>query len=209
MDPREALDGLISERGETYASISRLLGRNSAYIQQFIKRGSPARLDQSDIALLALHFDVPVEVLGGKEGPTVGQRSIIKVPLLNGTGNDSRSQWRLVDAAWLGRLCDQPASVAILPIVGEAMEPTLCNGDEVMISRVRFQERVREGLYAIRGSSEIFVRRIAIDPTKNRLTVLTDHPAYPSWQGIQRKGVDIVGRVIWIGARVASCLISP
>lgn len=203
MEPREALDGLISERGETYASISRLLGRNSAYIQQFIKRGSPARLDQSDIALLALHFDVPVEVLGGKEGPTVGQRSIIKVPLLNGTGNDSRSQWRLVDAAWLGRLCDQPASVAILPIVGEAMEPTLCNGDEVMISRVRFQERVREGLYAIRGSSEIFVRRIAIDPTKNRLTVLTDHPAYPSWQGIQRKGVDIVGRVIWIGARVA------
>lgn len=203
MEPREALDGLISERGETYALISRLLGRNSAYIQQFIKRGSPARLDQSDIALLALHFDVPVEVLGGKEGPTVGQRSIIKVPLLNGTGSDSRSQWRLVDAAWLGRLCDQPASVAILPIVGEAMEPTLCNGDEVMISRVRTQESVREGLYAIRGSSEIFVRRIAIDPTKNRLTVLTDHPAYPSWQGIQRKGVDIVGRVIWIGARVA------
>lgn len=203
MEPREALDGLISERGETYASISRLLGRNSAYIQQFIKRSSPARLDQSDIALLALHFDVPVEMLGGKEGPTVGQLSIVKVPLLNGTGNDSRSQWRLVDAAWLGRLCDQPASVAILPIVGEAMEPTLCNGDEVMISRVRFQERVREGLYAIRGSSEIFVRRIAIDPTKSRLTVLTDHPAYPSWQGIQRKGVDIVGRVIWIGARVA------
>jgi len=203
MEPREALDGLISERGETYASISRLLGRNSAYIQQFIKRGSPAHLDQSDIALLALHFDVPVEVLGGKEGPTVGQRSIVKVPLLNGTGNDSRSQWRLVDAAWLGRLCNQPASAAILPIVGEAMEPTLCNGDEVMIRRVRFQESVREGLYAIRGSSEIFVRRIAIDPTKNRLTVLTDHPAYPSWQGIQRKGVDIVGRVIWIGARVA------
>lgn len=203
MEPREALDGLISERGETYASISRLLGRNSAYIQQFIKRGSPARLDQSDIALLALHFDVPVDVLGGKEGPTVGQRSIVKVPLLNGTGNDSRSQWRLVDAAWLDRLCNQPASAAILPIVGEAMEPTLCNGDEVMIRRVRFQESVREGLYAIRGSSEIFVRRIAIDPTRNRLTVLTDHPAYPSWQGIQRKGVDIVGRVIWIGARVA------
>lgn len=203
MEPREALDGLISERGETYASISRLLGRNSAYIQQFIKRGSPARLDQSDIALLALHFDVPVEMLGGKERPTVGQRSIVKVPLLNGTGNDSRSQWRLVDAAWLDRLCNQPASAAILPIVGEAMEPTLCNGDEVMIRRVRFQESVREGLYAIRGSSEIFVRRIAIDPTRNRLTVLTDHPAYPSWQGIQRKGVDIVGRVIWIGARVA------
>lgn len=202
MEPREVLDGLIAERGETYASISRLLGRNSAYIQQFIKRGSPARLDQSDIALLALHFDVPPAVLGGKEGPAVGQRSIVKVPMLDGTGSGLRPQWRLVDAAWLARLCDQPASVAILPIVGEAMEPTLCNGDEVMIRRVRNQEGLREGLYAIRGSSEILVRRIAIDPMKNRLTVLTDHPAYPSWPGIQRKGVDIVGRVIWIGALV-------
>jgi phage repressor protein C with HTH and peptisase S24 domain len=61
---------------------------------------------------------------------------------------------------------------------------------------------LREGLYAIRDSSEIFVRRIVIDPMKNRLTVLTDHPAYPSWPGIQRKGIDIVGQVIWIGARV-------
>jgi hypothetical protein len=52
-------------------------------------------------------------------------------------------------------------------------------------------------------SSEIVVRRIAIDSMKNRLTVLTDHPAYPSWSGIQRKGVDIVGRVVWIGVRVA------
>ena len=53
MTPRQALDDLIREREETYAAVSRLLGRNSAYIQQYIKRGTPARLDQSDIAQLA------------------------------------------------------------------------------------------------------------------------------------------------------------
>lgn len=58
MTPRQALDDLIREREETYAAVSRLLGRNSAYIQQYIKRGTPVRLDQSDIAQLALHFDV-------------------------------------------------------------------------------------------------------------------------------------------------------
>lgn len=42
MTPRQALDDLIRERDETYAAVSRLLGRNSAYIQQYIKRGTPA-----------------------------------------------------------------------------------------------------------------------------------------------------------------------
>jgi len=70
MTPRQALDDLIREREETYAAVSRLLDRNSAYIQQYIKRGTPARLDQSDIAQLALHFDVPAKLLGGKESPS-------------------------------------------------------------------------------------------------------------------------------------------
>jgi len=46
------------------------------------------------------------------------------------------------------------------------------------------------------------VRGATLDPTKNPLTVLTDYLA-SNWHCIQRKGVDIVGRVIWIGARVA------
>jgi len=55
----------------------------------------------------------------------------------------------------------------------------------------------------VRGSSETFVRRIALDPTKNRISVLTDHPAYPSWNGVQRKAINVVGRVIWIGSQVS------
>lgn len=57
--------------------------------------------------------------------------------------------------------------------------------------------------YAVRGSSETFVRRIALDPTKNRISVPTDHPAYPSWNGVQRKAINVVGRVIWIGSQVS------
>ena len=44
VDGRAALARLIEERGEDYAGLSRLIGRNPAYIQQFIKRGSPRRL---------------------------------------------------------------------------------------------------------------------------------------------------------------------
>lgn len=43
-DPRALLERLIGERGEDYAGLSRLIGRNPAYVQQYIKRGTPKRL---------------------------------------------------------------------------------------------------------------------------------------------------------------------
>ena len=204
MTPRQALDDLIREREETYAAVSRLLGRNSAYIQQYIKRGTPARLDQSDIAQLALHFDVSAKLLGGKESSSTPRRSVITVPVIETKGLEiPQERSRIVDEAWLRRLCKRPAGLAILPIIGEAMQPTLQNGDEVIIQRLRSQDALHDGLYAVRGSSETFVRRIALDPTKNRISVLTDHPAYPSWNGVQRKAINVVGRVILIGSRVS------
>ena len=204
MTPRQALDELIREREETYAAVSRLLGRNSAYIQQYIKRGTPARLDQSDIAQLALHFDVPAKLLGGKESPSTPRRSVITVPVIEAKGLEiPQERSRIVDEAWLRRLCNRPPGLAILPIAGEAMQPTLQSGDEVIIQRLRSHDALHDGLYAVRGSSETFVRRIALDPTKNRISVLTDHPAYPSWNGVQRKAINVVGKVIWIGSRVS------
>ena len=181
MTPRQALDDLIREREETYAAVSRLLGRNSAYIQQYIKRGTPARLDQSDIAQLALHFDVPAKLLGGKESSSTPRRSVITVPVIEAKGLEiPQERSRIVDEAWLRRLCNRPAGLAILPIAGEAMQPTLQNGDEVIIQRLRSH-----------------------DALQNRISVLTDHPAYPSWNGVQRKAINVVGRVIWIGSRVS------
>ena len=204
MTPRQALDDLIREREETYAAVSRLLGRNSAYIQQYIRRGTPSRLDQSDIAQLALHFDVPAKLLGGRESSSTPRRSVITVPVIEVKGSAiTQERARTVDEAWLRRLCDRPAGLAILPIVGEAMQPTLQNGDEAIIQSLRSRDALHDGLYAVRGSSETFVRRIALDPTKNRISVMTDHPAYPSWNGVQRKAVNVVGRVIWIGSQVS------
>lgn len=74
MDARAALERLIRERGEDYASLSRLIGRNPAYMQQFIKRGTPKALAEADRRQLARYFGVAEELLGGPpadepEGP--------------------------------------------------------------------------------------------------------------------------------------------
>ena len=63
----ETLDRLIRERGDEYLAISRMLGRNAAYIQQFIKRGVPKKLDEDDRRVLATYFGVSESILGAPE----------------------------------------------------------------------------------------------------------------------------------------------
>lgn len=204
LDPRRALDELIKERGESYSSVSRLLSRNAAYIQQFIKRGSPARLDDSDIAQLSVHFGVPAAVFGGDEVPESAGLSTIAIPVLGATdADDCLGRVRLVDEAWLRSLSHKPTGVSIVRVEGDAMYPTLRDGDEVLIQRYLANENPRDGLYVIRADTGLLVRRIALEPARNRIAVLTDNPNYPNWDGLMRNAIQIVGRVIWIGMQLA------
>ena len=64
-DPRLVLERLCAERGEDFAGLSRMLGRNPAYIQQFVRRGVPKRLKEEERRKLARYFAVPEALLGG------------------------------------------------------------------------------------------------------------------------------------------------
>ena len=64
-DPRVVLERLCAERGEDFAGLSRMLGRNSAYIQQFVRRGVPKRLGETERRKLARYFSIPESMLGG------------------------------------------------------------------------------------------------------------------------------------------------
>ena len=69
VEPRAYLQSLIEERREDYAALSRLIGRNAAYIQQFIKRGTPRKLAEEDRRKLARYFNVDEQLLGGAASP--------------------------------------------------------------------------------------------------------------------------------------------
>src|SRR3546814_15190480 len=62
---RELLERLIHERRENYDALSRLIGRNPSYIQQYIKRGTPRKLSETDRRTLARYFGVDEQLLGG------------------------------------------------------------------------------------------------------------------------------------------------
>lgn len=64
---RSRLEQLATEQGRSLAELSRLLGRNVAYLQQFVRRGTPERLDEDDRLRLAQLFQIDERELGARE----------------------------------------------------------------------------------------------------------------------------------------------
>ncbi|WP_288409432.1 hypothetical protein [uncultured Sphingomonas sp.] len=64
---RATLVALAADRGESLSALSRLIGRNVAYLQQFVHRGTPERLDEADRLVLAQHFRVDERRLGARD----------------------------------------------------------------------------------------------------------------------------------------------
>ena len=76
---------------------------------------------------------------------------------------------------------------------------TLHDGDEVMVDLGDGQARLRDGIYVLRMDDMLSVKRIALEPQGKRASVLSDNPAYPSWRGLEKRTLNIVGRVLWFG----------
>src|SRR3954469_3434428 len=207
---RKALQRLIDQKGEDYAGLSRLLGRNAAYIQQYMKRGSPRRLGEDDRRLLARYFGVDDEVLGG---PSQGAMSALApVPRLDvdaaaGAGafdGDELMRAHIAfDRTWLRRVArGAPEQLSIIRVAGNSMAPILTDGDDILVDRGDGAERRRDGIYVLRMDEALVVKRLALHPTARTLSIRSDNPAYPSWPDCDPAAVEIVGRVVWGGRRI-------
>lgn len=212
-EARQALDELIlSRKGCTYSGISRLLGRNVSYIQQYIRKGSPRYLDESDRNILARFFGVDERVLGAPPHRSAPVVELVQIPVLDveasaGHGAlsemESKSGQFGFDEGWLRKLTPSKASsLSIIHVHGDSMEPTLNDGDEVMVDLGDGQSRLRDGIYVLRMDDALNVKRVAIEPQGRRISVLSDNPTYPSWRGLERRAINIVGRVLWFGRKL-------
>lgn len=208
------LGEIIADRGITYADVSRLIGRNHAYIQQFIKRGSPRRLDEQDRRVIARHFGVAEHLLSGFPPPPKEYSSIssppksVLLPKLSlggsaGVGTldqDERSVDAVaVDTRWLISIGVQPSHVSVLRVDGEAMAPTLRHGDDIMVDHSDNMARLRDGLYLLRLDDMLMIKRIAMGRRRGMFSIVSDNNLYPSWGEMDLKLITVVGRVAWVG----------
>ncbi|WP_411340617.1 S24 family peptidase [Sphingopyxis sp. J-6] len=215
-DPRAALDRLLQEKGVDYAQLSARIGRNPAYIQQFIKRGSPRRLAEQDRARIAAYLGVSEALLGGAlQRVAVPSRAraadMVLVPKLAigasagaGASVDGEPVEGEVafDPKWLRGLGADPRALSIIRVEGDSMAPTLNDGDDILVDGGDAAGRLRDGIYVLRMDDVLMVKRIARAPGQGRISVISDNPHYRSWDDLPMAAVQLVGRVVWTGRRV-------
>jgi phage repressor protein C with HTH and peptisase S24 domain len=96
-----------------------------------------------------------------------------------------------------------PDRLSIIRVQGDSMAPTLGDGDDILVDRGDGAERVRDGVYVLRMDDALVVKRLAVNPAARTLTIRSDNPAYPAAADCDPGAVEIVGRVVWTGRRIA------
>ncbi|MBQ0770526.1 MAG: helix-turn-helix transcriptional regulator [Sphingomonadales bacterium] len=214
-DARTNLEKLIRENGHDFAAISKMLGKNSAYIQQYIRRGSPKKLDEDDRRRLAEFYGIEERLLGapamresGRRGP-IAPDGLLRIKQLQvgasaGPGSladDEYAESMGFSPKWLRRLGTDPANLSLIVVDGDSMDPTLGDGDDIMVDHSAASRPLRDGIYVLRMDDVLLVKRIAMGPS-GKLTIRSDNPQYPDWEDVSAESVNIIGRVVWTGRRL-------
>lgn len=220
-NPRETLTGprarlleLAQARGVSLAALSELLGRNPSYLQQFIRKGSPRKLEEQDRAKLAQFFGV-----GEEELREAQDNSYVKAPKRRDSGEwvevprldlgASAGPGRVAggEAAfdtfrfsrrWLAEQGLESAQLSAIRVEGDSMEPLLNDGDEILVDCS--PRPFRDGIHVVRLGETLMVKRVA-SAGPGRVALLSQNFAYPPVE-VAAEEVAIIGRVVWKGGRV-------
>ena len=200
VDARSTLVGLADEAGTSLAWLSRALGRNDAYLQQFVKRGTPRRLDEEDRRWLAAYFNVDERALGGTAG---GDATMIAVRRIDaeahaGAGglveDDRNGGEERIDPRVVARLGVSPASLTMITAHGDSMEPLIHDGDALFVDMADRRLSSRPGIFVIRLDGALLVKRVARIGLEVQVT--SDNPATPVIAAVRADRVAVIGRVV-------------
>jgi len=206
MDPRERLAELAGEARTSLSALSRMIGRNSSYLQQYISKGSPRKLEEEDRRRLAEFFGVGEAELGAPEEKSSNRNDWVEVPRLSleasaGPGATAAEEIPFdafrFSRRWLRENGLEPAQLSAIRVIGDSMDPLLRDGDEILVDRT--PRTFREGVHAIRLGEALHVKLLQAVPP-GRLRLISNNAAYEPVE-VAMSDVDVVGRVVWKGGR--------
>lgn len=210
-DPRQVLGDLAKSSALGYAGLSRLIGRNSAYIHQFVNRGIPKKLDERDRATLARHFGIDEVRLGGSENGCLSNNRTVWLPIhsansdVEGISNgEVGGQIRRVpfDIDWLASITDCDSSeLCLIQSTSDVMSPAILHEDVVLVSRN--PKSLQDGIYALNLDGSVVFRRIARCPGGSELQMICDNSRYPVWEDINPSSLSVIGRAVWISRSIS------
>ncbi len=213
-DPRTRLLQLAGEHGISLSRLSELIGRNATYLQQFIRKGSPRKLEEGDRRTLARFFGVEEGELGAPEDisfPTGPNRKPkaewVAVPRLAlgasaGPGTIAAEEAPVgafgFSARWLREQGLPAERLSAIRVEGDSMEPLLRDGDEILVDHS--PRPLRDGIHVVRVGETLLVKRL--DTARpGRIALVSDNPAYRAIE-LPPEEVQVIGRVVWKSGRL-------
>lgn len=211
--PQQRLLALSRQKGVSLSELSRLLDRNSSYLQQFVRKGSPRKLEETDRRTLARFFGVDEAELGAPEEKShdfSGARTAgewVDVPRLElgvsaGPGALAPGEAAIgifsFSRRWLREQGFDPANLSAVAVIGDSMEPTLRDGDEILVDRS--PRPLRDGIHVVRLDSALLVKRVGTG-LPGRAALISDNRSYAPMD-VALDDLDVVGRVVWKSGRI-------
>ena len=199
--------------------VSLAIGRNKAYLQQYLARGMPRVLSHQDTATLGKflgcdpgelrHDTLPVpkpwkrRKRPGGGGSAMATVAEMEVEAAAGPGAwheefvMEKARWRLPEGMVRHEGDADPEALRILRVCGNSMEPEMREGDRVVVDTARRVPGVGE-LFVLWDGDWLVVKRVepAHEPGPPRLRLLSANPDYPPYTRLAAD-VHIVGKVLW------------
>ena len=218
-EARTRLLALAEDRGVSLSALSGLIGRNATYLQQFVRKGSPRKLEENDRRKLAAFLGVAEGELGAPED--ISQRNIksmdgklpinhdwLDIPRLGidasaGPGTFSAGMEQPIgafrfSARWLRGQGLELAMLSAIQVAGDSMEPLLRDGDEILVDRS--PRPLRDGIHVVRVGEALLVKRVQTG-VPGRLILESANPAYRPIE-LDPHEIEVIGRVVWKSGRL-------
>ncbi len=228
LDPvRRRLLQLLAANGSNLRTASLAMGRNAAYLHQFIKRGTPKALAEDDREILAEHLGCRPDLLRpdrkvrlaapakppSPSGPYSAPKGYSAVPeadvrraaaagAWSGDLEEAKEAWLFADPLIRHELRAEPGDLWMIPVDGDSMEPVLASGDRILIDVSRTVP-VPPGIFVIWDGMGLVAKRIEHVPLSDppKLVLKSLNPTYDSRECLA-EDVRVVGRAVWVSKRL-------
>ena len=230
LDPtRVAVLKLLVDRNTDLKNVSLAIGKNAAYMHQYIYRGTPKVLPEEVRETLAKHLGVdedrlrarekaprpmpalPGVLAGASPRPVVeGFASVTEINVRASAGpgalneglEEMKGTWLFPDPVIRHEFRTKPEYLHIITIDGDSMAPLLASGDRILIDTNQ-RVPVPPGLFVIWDGMGLVAKRVEHIPNSEP-TVVIIKSVNPEYQTYERTAeeVNIIGRVIWAAKRL-------
>nr|WP_075518871.1 LexA family transcriptional regulator [Moritella viscosa]SHO06899.1 Peptidase, S24 (LexA) family [Moritella viscosa] len=194
---------------ETIDNFSTRCNISKTTIQHYIKGSRYPALERLDVIAKTADVDVAWLATGNDYQASSSENSdYIKIPHFDvqasaGSGSElveSGISKNTVDIH-PQTLLDQglnPEGLLSMYVKGDSMEPSLFDGDMILVKKMISPFSILEGVYIFRVFNEIFIKRIQFNKYSAKLKVDSDNPFYDSYTitGNDLNDVEIIGEVI-------------